>query len=274
MPGHYSHSASASAYQAVGFIINFLVSTVGWEVVQDVTNSSPVRDVVLLSPGELEVPNGFPIYIRLQSTTDRIFLFTYETFTNVSINTGEVTDVTYGAVYTTSNAQGFELRVVADLERVIINIALYTGTNSYTGYVGRITSYHRANEHSHPNIVKGTTSVGYDWYSSINNSWMLGPTGAKQHYYAIKPLSDAALLAVSGSARNGDISLAALVLVNTDADPQKSELVGEPRGLYHLSRHVSQTDHFLNINGDIYVVFVQNNIPLAAGPVVTGIPLL
>ena len=273
MAGHYFRAATLNEYTSVNLLISFLVNTVGWEIAEDVADTGTFRDVVFKSSGEPDVPNGFPRYIRLASSTDHILLYTYETFISTTVNTGELSD-NLGKVFTPNNAQGFDLIVVADLERVIINIFPYTGSNTYTGYVGRITPYHRANEHNFPNIVKGSTATAHTWYYSAaeSNSWMLGPDGTKRHYYAVEPLNSTGLVAGQSSSRDGTMSLSAPVIVRVDANPQLSELVGEPRGMYRVSPEVSHNGSFLKINGEVYVTFVQSGVHMVMGPVGTEVP--
>ncbi len=278
MAGHYLRLEVPDMYTAVYQLIVFLTDVVGWEIAEDVSDTGDIRDVVLTTTGEPEVPNGFPRYIRIRNIIlggERIYLHTYETFVDTITNTGEVYDSTYGSVWGINDSQGMEMVVVADLERVIITNYPYTGTDVYTGYVGRITSYYRANEHHYPNVVKGSTTTPINWYYSTTeaNCFMIGPHGSKQHYHAVEPLNaSTGLLAGAASDRNGTNTLAAPVLVNTDADSQRSELVGEPRGVYRISPEVSSSGAFLQINGDVYVTTVQNGAHMALGPIGTEAP--
>lgn len=277
MPGHYMRVGCLNPYEAVSRLNSFLVGTVGWTVAQAVADTGSFIDIVFRSTGEPEVPNGFPRYIRLASSSDSIVLSTYETFISTTSNTGELSDASFGKVATpNNNSQGFEIMVVADLERVIINVFPYTGTSTYTGYAGRITSYHRANEHNYPNIIKCSTAASHDWYytSAERNIFMLGPDGTQRHYYAVEPLNSVGLSAGESSDRDGTITLAAPVIVRVDANPQYSELVGEPRGMYRVSSRVSQTGNFLTIAGEVYVTFVQNGVHMVMGPVGTTVPPL
>lgn len=276
MSGHYLRIDCLNTYQAISSLVSFLTTTVGWVVAEQITDTGSSIDIVLSSVGEPEVPNGFPRYIRLQSATGFIVLFTYETFESVGVNTGELSDSNYGKLIAPNVAQGFEMMVVADLERVIINTFPYTGTTTYTGYVGRITPYHRANEHKYPNIVKGATSSLHTWYFSTQqrNSFMLGPHGSKQHYFATEPINVTGLIAAGSSDRGGHTTMSAPVIVNTDVDNQRSEIVGEPRGVYRVSPEVTQTGAFISIAGEVYVTFVQNAVHMVMGPIGTEIPPL
>jgi hypothetical protein len=277
MAGHYLRLEVADVYEAVHGLVIFLTDVVGWVVAEDVSHTGDTRDAVLTSTGEPEVPNGLPRYIRIRNEDSKIWLHTYETFVSTTVNTGEVSDATYGYVNSfAGGAQGFEMLVVADLERVIINNFPYAGINVYTGYVGRITSYHHAGDHSYPNLVKVAWSTIATWYYSgtERNCFMIGPHGSKQHYFAVEPLNSIGLLAGDSSDRDGTATLAAPVLVNTDADTQRSELVGEPRGVYRISPEVSQTNAFLTIDGEVYTTFVQSGAHMVMGPIGTEIPPL
>jgi len=272
MASHYLQLNVADVYAAVNKLSIFLTDVVGWEIAEDVSDTGDVRDVVLRSVGEPEVPNGFPRYIRIRNNeaNTAVYLHTYETFTNINTNTGEVNDSS-SYVWGTNDAQGIELVAVADLERVIIVHYPYTGTNAYVGYVGRLTPYHRANEHNYPNLVKGGSAAAITWYYSAaeTNCFMIGPHGTAQHYYAVEPLNSTGLDAGTASDRNNTTILAAPVLINTNASPQRSELVGEPRGVYRLSSEVSQVGTFIEIDGDTYVVSVQSGVHMALGPIGT-----
>lgn len=103
---------------------------------------------------------------------------------------------------------------------------------------------------------------------------MVGPHDSVQHYFAVEPLNSTGLEAGSTSDRDGTLVLAAPVLINSNADAQRSELVGEPRGVYRISPRVSQLGSFLKINGEVYVVFVQSGVHMAMGPVGTEVPPL
>lgn len=276
MAGHYFRAAGVGEYQAIKLLKSFLVDTVGWEVAEEVADTGTFVDVVFKSIGEPEVPNGFPRYIRLFSSTNHVNLATYETFISSVTNTGELIDATYGKVYTPLSAQGFELVAVADLERLVIVFFPYTGSEVYTGYVGRITPYHRAQEHNYPNIIKGSVSATRTWYysSTDENAFMVGPHGSKQHYYAVEPLNTTGLLAGDSNDRDGRVALAAPVIINDDGDTSRSELVGEPRGMYRISPEVSHTSAFVKINGEVYVTFVQDGVHLVVGPIGTDVPPL
>lgn len=274
MAGHYLRLDVGDVYEAVSSLVIFLTDTVGWEIAEDVSNTGDLRDVVLMSAGEPEVPNGFPRYIRIQTINDLIRLHTYETFINIANNTGELSDGS-GHVYAfAAPAQGFEIVAVADLERVIIGTIPYTGTNNYTGYVGRINSYYRANEHNYPNLIKTGAATAVTWYYSAaeTNCFMIGPHGSKQHYHAIEPLNSTGLLAGDSDDRSGKVALAAPVLVNTDADSQRSELVGEPRGVYRISPEIAGASSFVTIDGEVYVTFLRTGVHMVWGPVGTDVP--
>jgi hypothetical protein len=278
MAGHYLRLQVIDTYTEVYKLVVFLTDVVGWEIAEDVVDDGDIRDVVFKSAGEPEVPNGFTRYIRIRNTDNKVWLHTYETFVSTTINTGEVSDATYGSIHTNpANApEGFEVIVVADLERVIITHHNQSTTNVYVGYAGRITPYHRANEHRYPNLVKGSASAAYHWWYSANeyNCFMMGPHDAIQHYHAVQPLDYTGIVAGSESDRNGTTTLAAPVFVNTNADPQRSELVGEPRGVYRIHREVAQNNTFLKIDGEVYVTVVQSNTHFTMGPVGTEIPSL
>lgn len=277
MSGHYLRFSVAGVYQEVSALATFLVDTVGWEIAENASDTGDVRDVVLKSAGEPEVPNVFPRYIRIRNASGSIHLHTYETFTSTTINTGELDDSTYAVVCAFENpSQGFEVVVVADLERVIITHYPYTGTNNYTGYIGRINSYYQANTNNYPNLVKGSAVTTYTWYYSAaeTHCFMIGPHGSKQHYHAIEPLNSTGLEAGATSDRDGANMLTAPVLVNTDVDSQRSELVGEPRGVYRISPEVSAVNSFVKINGEVYVTSVQSGVHMAMGPVGTDVPPL
>jgi hypothetical protein len=279
MAGHYLRLQVIDTYTEVYKLVVFLTDVVGWEIAEDVVDDGDIRDVVFKSAGEPEVPNGFPRYIRIRNTDNKVWLHTYETFVSTTVNTGEVSDGTYGSIHTNpANApEGFEVIVVADLERVIITHHNQSTTNVYVGYVGRITPYHRANEHKYPNLVKGSASAGYTWYYNTLdevNCFMIGPHGSIQHYYADQPLNYTGIVAGSESDRNGTTTLAAPVLINKNAEISRSELVGEPRGVYRIHREVSQNNTFLKIGGEVYVTVVQSNTHFAMGPVGTEIPSL
>jgi len=189
-----------------------------------------------------------------------------------------VAELTYGLVNTEADATGFFLQVVADLERVVLHVETYDGTR-YLGYVGRISSYYSANQQKYPNLVKGGQATTYDWYYSAaeRNAWMIGTEGAQAHYYAIQPFDHAGLTATGPGDRTGEIALAAPVLVRNDADPSKSELAGEPRGLYRVARELAQHNSFLSVEGETYVVFEADGITYAVGPVTAsgvGVPPL
>lgn len=276
MPGNYMRINCASAFEELQNIRTFLINTVGWVLVETITDTSSILDIVLTSVGESDVPNGLPIFIRLRNTVDRIFMYTYETYTDSVTNTGEVTHAVNGAVTCPTALQGYEVIVVADLERVMINNITYNGASLYMGYVGRITAYHRANEHNYPNIVKGGVSASTTWYYSASeiNSYMLGPDGTQQHYHAIEPLNGTGLTSGESSDRDASMVLSAPVLVNVDADPQKSELVGEPRGVYRVSERASSTMSFIRIEGQVYVVVAYLTLRMALGPIGNSIPPL
>jgi hypothetical protein len=196
-------------------------------------------------------------------------LSTYETFTDVSTNTGEVSDSTYGLVTTEADAQGFFLLAVADPERVVIHVETFDQAR-YMGYVGRMTSYYTVAQHNYPNLVKGCQATTYDWYYSAAeyNCWMIGPEGTQKHYFAIEPLAGVNLDAVKASDRNGKLTLAAPVLVH-DGDAANSELVGEPRGVFRVPEEVSSHGMFLVVSGRLYVVLEANSIRWAVGPIST-----
>lgn len=270
--------AVADEQQAADRIRDFLVGEIGWKVAQDVNDTSTDRDVVYQSEGELDTANGLTRYIRIRGLSNTLVLYTYETFTSVSVNTGEVSEVTYGLITTEGDSQGFFLIVVADLERVVIYVETYNGVR-YQGYVGRIKSYYTVYQHRYPNLVKGGQSTGFDWYTTTadRNAWMIGPEGVQAHYYGIEPLSNTGLIAGQSSDRNGSMTLSAPVLVRDDVDPDKSELVGEPRGVYRVPRETSQHNMFVLIDGSPYIVFENNSVPMAVGPVAasgTGVPRL
>jgi hypothetical protein len=253
------------------------VDEVGWTVAQDVTDTASDRDVVFQSEGEDDVDNEFTRYIRLRGTSNAIYLYTYETFTDVSTNTGEVSDATYGLLKVEGDANGFFLMAAADLERVVLHAETYDGTR-YSAYVGRINSYHTAQQQPYPNLVKGGQATAYDWYYDTNerNAWMIGPGGAQKHYFAIEPLNSTGLAAGQASDRNGQMTIAAPVLVH-DGDEANSELVGEPRGVYRVPREVARHNMFIAIDGNTYIVFDSNNITMAVGPVSSpgsGVPRL
>jgi len=273
----YLGTAVKDEQQAVDRLSIFLLG-LGWSIAQDVTDTGSDRDIVFSSPGEPDVPNGLTRYIRLRGTSNAIALHTYETFVDTGTNTGEVTDATYGKITTEGDAQGFSLMAVADLERVVIQVETYNEVR-YIGYVGRINSYYTAQQFNQPNLVKGGQATTYDWYYSAaeRNSWMRAPEGTQAHYYAIEPVDSTGLTAGQTSDRNGSMFLSAPVLVRVDADTNKSELVGEPRGVYRLSPEVSQNQMFLTIDEDTYVVFNSNSKSWAVGPVAvsgTGAPSL
>lgn len=270
--------AVADEQQAADRIRAFLVDEIGWEVAQDVTDTATDRDLVYQSPGEPDTANGLTRYIRIRGTSNALVLYTYETFTSISVNAGEVSKATYGLITTEGDSQGFFLLVVADLERVVIHVETYNGVR-YQGYVGRIKSYYDVYQQRYPNLVKGGQSSGFDWYTTTadRNAWMVGPEGTQAHYYGIEPLSNTGLVAGQSSDRNGTMTLSAPVLVREDADPNKSELVGEPRGVYRVPRETSRHNMFVLIEGSPYIVFETNGIPMAVGPVAasgTGVPRL
>jgi hypothetical protein len=272
MAGHYLRIQVPDMYTFAYNLVIFLTDVVGWEIAEDVLDSGDVRDVVFVSAGEPEVPNGFPRYIRIRNYATGVALYTYETFVDITTNTG----VVQGGVYGINSTQGIEVVVVADLERVIITNYPYTGTNVYTGYVGRITPYHRANEHPYPNLVKSSQATARTWYYSVadTNCFMIGPHGAVQHYFGAEAMSSFSISRGTNSDRNGTDVLAAPVLVNTDADPQRSELVGEPRGVYRIDPEISQANTFLKIDGEVYVTSVQSGVHMVMGPVGTEVPSL
>lgn len=252
---------------AVGRLKAFLVDVVGWVVAEDVTDTASDRDIVFQSEGESGSGNTYTRYIRLRGTSDGIALYTYETFTDVSTNTGEVNDATYGLLNTEADTQGFFLIAVADLERVVLHVETYNGVR-YMAYAGRINSYYTVAQHNYPNLVKGCQAVAYDWYYSAEerNCWMVGPEGAQKHYFAIEPLAGTNIDTVQVSDRNGKLSLAAPVLVH-DGDAGNSELVGEPRGVFRVPDIVSSHNMFLSINNRLYVVLESNDIKWAVGPI-------
>jgi hypothetical protein len=255
---------------AVNRLRTFLVDTVGWTVAQDVTNTATDRDVVFQSSGELGTENLFTRYIRLRGTSDAIYLYTYETFTSVSENTGEVSDATYGLLTIEPDAQGVALIAVADLERLVLHAETYDGTR-YLAYVGRITSYYHTQQHNYPNLVKGCQSETYDWYydTEERNAWMTGPEGSQKHYVAIEPLNGVGLTAGQTSDRTGELSVAAPVLVH-DGDVSNSELVGEPRGLYRIPTGIVRHFSFVSLYGRLYVVLESNDKTWAAGPITSA----
>ncbi len=265
--------------QAADRINTFLTGDIGWDVAQDVTNSASDRDIVFTSRGEPDAGNGFPRYIRIRGTGNAIVMHTYETFVDVGTNTGEVAEATYGLVTAPDDSRGFFLQVVADLERIVVHVETYAGTR-YLGYAGRIKSYYTANQHNYPNLVKGSQSITYTWYYSAaeRNAWMIAPEGGQAHYYAIEPINSTELNATGPNDRNGEVVLAAPVLVRDDVDPSKSELVGEPRGVYRMPRELAQHNTFVTVDGETYVVFDDLNAGMmAVGPVTVsgvGVPAL
>ncbi len=278
MVAGFLSTAVADEQQAADRIRAFLVDEIGWEVAQDVTDTAADRDLVYQSAGEPDTANGLTRYIRIRGTSNALVLYTYETFASVSVNTGEVSKATYGLITTEADAQGFFLLAVADLERVVILVETYNAVR-YQGYVGRIKPYHTVHQHRYPNLVKGSQSSSFDWYTTTadRNAWMVGPEGAQAPYYGIEPLSDTGLVAGQSSDRNGTMTLSAPVLVREDADPNKSELVGEPRGVYRVPRETSRHNMFVLIEGSPYIVFETNGVPMAVGPVAasgTGAPRL
>jgi len=257
--------------QAVERLYFFLTSSVGWQLVQDVSDTGTDRDVVLSSSGEPEVPNGLTRYIRLRGTGNSIKLYTYETFSNISSFTGELSDSTYGLINTEADSQGFSLTAVADLERVVIHVETYDGVR-YLGYVGRINSYYSVYDFRYPNLVKGCQSTTYDWYYSAaeRNSWMLSSSGTVDHYYSMEPANSTSLTAGLASDRNGSFFLAAPVLIHPQAHQDLSEVVGEPRGIYRISEEVAQNQMLLDIGGSVYVVLGANSKFWAVGPVTSS----
>lgn len=246
----------------------FLVDTIGWGVAEDVTDTATDRDVVFMSTGEGDSANGFTRYIRIRGTGNALVLYTYETFISTLSNTGEVSDATYGLVTVPDDGRGFLLQAVADLERVVLHVETYAGTR-YMGYVGRIKSYSTASQRPYPNLVKGGQSTSYGWYYSAleRNSWMRGADSTQAHYYAVEPVNATGLNAGGPNDRNGDVFLSAPVIVRADADTSKSELAGEPRGVYRLPGGVAQHNAFFTIDMDTYVVFETNSEMMAVGPV-------
>ena len=275
LAGHFFSITAENEQQAVSRLTSFLVDTVGWSVAQDVTNTATDRDVVFSSSGEPGVPNGFTRYIRLRGVSNSIFLYTYEQFTTISVNTGELSDASYGKLLVGGDTQGFFLMAVADLERVVLLSESFDGVRRQA-YVGRIKSYYNQQQHSYPNLIKGGEDAAYTWYYNINdrNAWMIGTEGLKAHYFAIEPLNNSGLLAGQSSDRDGSMILAAPVLVRNDPDPALGELVGEPRGVFRAPVETTSHTTFIKLKGEVYVVFESNGVPMAAGPIGTVVPSL
>lgn len=255
--------------EAVDRLQNWLVNTIGWTVAQDVTDTDTDRDIVLKSVGEPEVLNPNDIYIRLRGTSNNIVLYTYETFTDISTNTGEVSDATYGLINVNVGSQGFFLQVVGDLERAYIHIESYSSTHKRFGYVGRILSYYTPDQHPYPNLVKGGQNNAYDWYYSSNerNSWMIANDDTVQHYYGVEPNSLSVLRSSQASDRNGKVFMSAPILVNDSVD-SNAELVGEPRGVYRISPEVAAHNTFFPIEDRLYIVLESNaDVNMVVGPV-------
>jgi hypothetical protein len=272
MVGGYLAIAVLDEQEAVDRTAEFLTSEIGWKVAQDVADSPTDRDVVLEASGELDSGNGLTRYIRLRGNSNSIYLYTYETFTSVSVNTGEVSDVTYGLLNVGTSAAGFRLVVVADQERVVLHCELSDGTKRQS-YVGRIKSYYRAQDFPYPNIVKGCQSTTYDWYytAAERNSWMRAPDGTQQHYFAVEPISSTALDASGVSARTGEFVIAAPILTHNTISGNK-ELVGEPRGLFRVPTEVEDHNNFISLDGELYAVLESNSKAWAVGPItVSGV---
>lgn len=269
----YLSTAVLDEQEAVRRIKDFLITSIGWSVSEEISNTASDVDIVFSSPGEADVQNQFQRFIRIRGTGNYVYLYTYDTFISSMSYTGELEDSSYGRVVVPSDSQGCFIRVVADLERVVVSTTSYNGT-TYIGYVGRITSYYYDYQHPYPNIVKGCDNALYDWYYSAGstNSWMFGPEGTKAHYYAVEPVGFSGLSAGKVSDRNGEVFMSAPVLVRDDADQNKSELVGEPRGIYRVVAGPSLHGSFLSLGEDIYVVFSSNNKSWVVGPVtVSGV---
>lgn len=265
--------------EGIDALANFLVSTIGWSVAEDVADSGTDRDIVLTSTGEADSANGFARYIRLRGTGNYIYMYTYETFVSTAVNTGEVYDATYGRIPAPSSSTGFLLQAVADLERVVIHVEAPNGTR-YMGYVGRIRPYAKATQHNYPNLVKGGQASIYDWYYSgaARNSWMRGVEGTQAHYYCIELLTSATLASIGVSDRDGSFGVVAPVLYRADGDTALSELVGEPRGVYRISDEAAAHNSFVSIGGENYIVFrTGTGDNMAVGPVTasgTAVPSL
>jgi len=244
--------------EAANWLITFLVNDIGWVVAQDVTDVPTERDVVFQSNGEDGAPNPYPRYIRLRGVSNGLYLYTYETFTSVLDNTGEVS----GYVTLEPDAQGLHMLVVADLERVIIHIQTYDSVK-YMGYVGRIYSYYTVEQHKYPNLVKGCAASTNGWFE--NQAWAIGPTGVQQAYLAIEPASEGVLNIGVIGVRNGLVTLAAPVLAH-DGIPGESELIGEPMGLFSLPGTFGH-GQIISIFGRLYLTVSCDGRAFAVGPI-------
>lgn len=254
---------------AVNRIAKFLVDEIGWTVAEDIADTGSDRDITFQSDGDPSSDNDNTRYVRIKGQSNDIELFTYETYTDSTTNTGEVWDSSFGHLQAVGS---FDLWVVADLERVILALQ-EDGGNIYFGYAGRIDSYYKPIEHPYPNLVKGMQNGLYDWFYSSNprNMWMKRSDGSTGHYYAIKMVDDSTVNS-SPSARDGSVSLFKMPLVY-DVDSSYYEAVGEPRGVYWVTSEIFQHGDFLAIDDLVYLIIEEDDgdYSWACGPVASGI---
>jgi hypothetical protein len=250
--------------EAIDYMVKFLVRKVGWTIAEIVTNTGSSKDFTLVSVGEKSVENPNNIYIRLQSQATSIKLFTYETYTNSSTNTGAVSEATNGLV-TLSTSSIFT--VVADLERVFFHISEGGGTTRYFGYAGRIDSYYDWPAHQYPHAIKGMTAAARDFFSASSSIYLRRPDGTVVAYNTLRAVNEDCIQASSISARTRRPSAFSYPLSYTAVGGQE-ELVGALRGIYHVPEETIGPGDFINIGGRMYWCFKGDGVwAWAAGPV-------
>lgn len=249
----------------VDIIAKFLVRYVGWTVAQNVTDTASDRDIVLRSTGENSANNPNPRYIRLRGNINNIYLSTYETFVNISTNTGEVSDATYGLLQCNGTVIAM---VVADLERVFIHIEEDTGPRFF-GYVGRIDPYTEWPQHPYPNIVKGMAQTAYDFFYTASpfNMFMRRNDGTVSPYFPVLLVNSNTVVAAGHSTRNGQISGFRIPVVYKDVAAQ-SEIAGELRGVYWMPDAYVNHGDYIRIDDRPYVVIQGTaSTAWAVGPI-------
>jgi hypothetical protein len=252
----FFRKAITDEQDAVDSMAKFLVNTIGWSLVEDRTDTSTDRRVVLSSTGEDEIGNPNLVYVELRGVSNYVSVSTYETYTDSVTYTGLLEDSSYGKVYCLNQNL---LTCVADLERVTFTLQQAAGL-TYVGYAGRITSYYKASEHQFPNLIKGMTSSTYDYLypSAQRNMYMHRSDGTKGDYRAL-PISDSTDYPayVPGARTNKTFFAALPVYYNLDASYY--EIAGELRGIYHTSGQMYGYNAYYEFNGKVYVLINNSN---------------
>jgi hypothetical protein len=252
MVANYIHFSQDDEQTTIQVIDYFLVNYVGWYRHFTVTDTSTDRDYVWISDGEPDrAGNTNPRIIRLKSSgaSNEIQFIAYETFTDASTFTGEITNTTNFVIpiVTLNNCW-----VVADKERVLVGIGIGEDSSFAPAYFGRLDSLFDPIKDPYPNAVRGTAFNTYDWNESTTNiDWYcIGPAGGERQYF----LSTATTMAsINRHARNNEY-IAFQQFLYTNTTPGQYEIRGYPRGAYQVSDDLSHQT-FITLASGVHMVF-------------------